>query len=102
MRVLDEVLCRKVVSVRDQYGRQAAADAVSTLHSSLPFISGRLIFMHALSLGIALASNALGRSKVRTLKPAACINLDRVRRTEGSSSTTTTVAASPALIEDVL
>ena len=58
--------------------------------------------MYALTLGVALASNALGRSKVRTLKPAACINLDNARSTEGSSSTTTTVAVSPAFIEYVL
>ena len=49
--------------------------------------------MHALSVGIALASNALGRSKVRTLKPAACISLARDERTERWSSTTKTVVA---------
>jgi hypothetical protein len=58
--------------------------------------------MHALTLGSALASNALGRSKVRTLKPAACINLESARSTEESSSTNTTVAASPAFIEHLL
>jgi hypothetical protein len=46
--------------------------------------------------------SALGRSKARTLKPAVWINLDRARRTDGSSSTTTTVATLPALIEYVL
>jgi hypothetical protein len=69
-------------------------DAASALHSSLPFISGRFISttMHALVLGIALASKALGRSKARTLKPAACISLVKAVSTEGSSSKTKTVA----------
>jgi hypothetical protein len=48
--------------------------------------------MHALALGTALASSALGRSKVRTLKPPACISLAKAESTEGSSSTTSTVA----------
>jgi hypothetical protein len=69
-------------------------DAASALHSALPSISGRFISttMHALHLGIALASKTLGRSKVRTLKPAACISLASDERTERSSSTTSTVA----------
>jgi hypothetical protein len=38
-------------------------DAASALHSSLPLLSGRFTSttIHALALGIALASNALGR-----------------------------------------
>ena len=79
-------------------------DAVSALHSAAPFISGRFksTIRQVSPFGIALAISALGRSKVRTLKPAVWINLDSARRTDGSSSTTTTVGASPAFVEQVL
>jgi hypothetical protein len=55
--------------------------------------------MHALILEIALACNVLGLSTARTLTPAACISLERARRTDGSSSTIVIAVASPAFVE---
>jgi hypothetical protein len=69
-------------------------EAFRTSHISIPFISGMSMStnMHAFVLGVSLASNSDGRPKVVTRKPEAESSLFNERRTDGSSSTTNTVA----------
>ena len=65
-----------------------------TSHISIPFISGMSMSttMHAFVLGVSLASNSDGLPKVVTRNPEAESSLFNERRTDGSSSTTSTVA----------
>ena len=65
-------------------------DAASVSHNSTPFISGRSIstMRHALAFGKSLLSSVLGRSKVRTSKPAPTPSRRKAFRIDGSSSIT--------------
>ena len=65
-------------------------EAASVSHNFTPFISGRSISTtrHASAFGKSLFSSVLGRSKVRTSKPAPVTSLRKARSIDGSSSIT--------------
>ena len=102
MRLSDQAPRLRIVAAgNNRITGRPRSDSTSLAHSSIPFISGMCTStrMHALVLGMSLASNALGRLKLFTLRPADLISLATAGRKDGSSSTKSTVGSVSTLFE---